>query len=154
MSVSWKNALVVALFIAGLVGSSRTAAAGTVRVLPATPTVDDSVRVVASVGFSSMCWTNLSYSCDRVGADTLSLTIDIQYCGGGPSCICAQFPITFARTCVFGRLPAGTHVAMLIEHHVNPSDPIASSTTTRAFTVDASVPAVRPSWGRLKIAYR
>ena len=141
--------LVVALLSLG----SRSAAA-TLTILPPAPTADDSVEVRGATGFANTCWSVAGYACTRVGADTLNLTMDLQYCRGRESCVCADFPTLFVRICNFGPLPAGNYVARLIENHINPSDPISSSTVTQVFTVGQSVPTLRRSWGRVKTVYR
>ena len=131
-----------------------TRANAIVSISPVQPTAQDTVTVVAVDGFSSLCWNDVGQSCDSTRPDTLAVTVDVQYCDGGPPCNCGQFPQGYRRACSFGRLLPGSYVAIFTEHHLNSADPKPSFTQSLRFSVGASTPALRRTWGELKQHYR
>ena len=129
-------------------------AAGAVTVLPTEPTTADTVMVTARVDFPMGCWTIQDQACATGAPGSLAITLDVQYCGGYPSCFCSEFPVTFYRTCKFGPLPAGLYTVLFTEHHINPYDTLQDYTETASFVVTAPTPILRRSWARLKAIYR
>lgn len=139
--------------VLGVVAGAPTIAA-TIVIEPASPGPADSVHVTVYSGYSMGCWTSLGTECSTGPADTLQVTGRTQYCDGGPPCPCPMMPIVLVRRCVFGPLAPGDYVVRFTEIHVNPADPFATSTQAQDFTVGASTPATRRSWGRLKLIHR
>jgi len=133
--------------------SIESAAAG-IAISPAQPTAQDSVKAIVQSGFPALCWHDVGQTCSMDQPDTLSVTVDVDYCNGGPPCNCGQFPHGYQRSCNFGTLPAGSYVARFTELHRNPDDPIHTFTQSLRFTVGASTPTLRRTWGKLKAHYR
>jgi hypothetical protein len=136
-------------------GLSGAASAGSISISPASPSSTDSITATVRGGFYNRCWNNPSQaSCSMIQPDTLLIQVSVNYCGGSPSCVCADMPFDYARACKAAPLAPGTYVARFVELHVNPADPLPSATTTVQFTVSESTPTLRRSWGVLKSMYR
>lgn len=126
-----------------------------VHVSPAYPTSADTLTVAVAGDFTSRCWEPADIaSCSRSMPETLSIVIEVQYCRGLPGCACAQLPFQATRSCRFGPLPPGSYVARCVELHVNPADPIPTSTALVPFTVTGTTQAAHRTWGTLKLLYR
>jgi len=144
--------IVAALCIAGVLWAS--VALASITISPPLPSADDSVRVNVGIGFSMMCWSPGATRCDLIGGNTLRVAVEIQYCGGHPTCNCLMVPIGFVRTCNFGPLPEGSYVAEFIVTRLNPDDPLTYPPQFVNFNVGGPTPALRRTWGALKQIYR
>ncbi len=143
---NWAIALAVAVLV-----FTPSRAGSTIFVSPANPTEADTLRITVSQGFSGSCWRNVDHACLAVRADTLEIVASIQYCEGQPSCLCADVPSSYAFTCVVGRLPHAAYRVFFHEVRLNWADPRPVRVEGLRFTVGASTPATRTTWGRLKI---
>lgn len=152
-ALSFGGRVFAGLVLVTLVGWAGVARAE-IRVLPATPTETDSVRVTVESGFLTTCWDLEAQQCLGWSADTLEVGSAIQFCMGESSCVCGQFPWTYTFTCPVGRLSRGTYVVRFREQHINLADPVASFTQLLTFSVSESTPTARATWGRLKSLYR
>jgi hypothetical protein len=149
--------LAVFLAVTLLAGSAmlvRPALAAEISIDPPSPTVGDSVKVVVKNSFATLCWSVLETSCSSAPADSMYVIVDVNYCGGAPSCVCGLFPQDYQRLCNFGLLPAGSYVAAFFENHINPFDPLSSFVIALPFTVTGPTPVVRRTWGKVKAHYR
>ncbi len=124
------------------------------NVVPSQPVVGDSVRTVANGVFGMMCWTLTGQTCAIVPGDTLSFTVDVDYCEGLPGCTCVLLVVYYERVCNFGPLPAGTYTVKFTERHSSPYDTEPTTTSLLTFTVTGATPARQPSWGRIRVLYR
>ncbi len=149
-----RKLLLLALVAGSLVGLLSQPAAASITIIPPQPTVQDSVKVKVYSQFPMACWRDLSQDCRDCLSDTLSVTVDVDYCHGRPSCICAAFPYSYQRVCNFGLLPAGTYTVTFTELHSNVYDPISTFTQSVRFVVSNVTPTRTTTWGRLKLLYR
>ena len=141
------------ILFASSVGFFTRPATAMLTIVPAEPSVQDSVTVKVESGFLSLCWHDAEQECNSSRPDTLSITVDVDYCGGAPSCRCAELPHGYKRTCNFGLLPAGSYTAIFTELHSSVYDPIATFNQTVHFAVNTITPVLQHTWGTLKLYY-
>jgi hypothetical protein len=153
--MSWQGrALGLALLIAGVSAAGRASAM--LSVAPTNPTTNSTIVVTVGNNFGQPCWSLDLMTCGEISPDTLAVVASATFCNGDPDCNCIDFPpISLRRSCSFGQLAAGTHVAKYTELHLGVNDQMKIYTQTLAFSVqDVGTPVARRSWGSLKCRYR
>ena len=132
------------------------AAESYITLTPSLPTSADSLHVVAEELFSGgHCWQVDSTTCSIAAPDSVLVTAHIQFCDGSPGgCPCTHMSVPLRVACDFGPLAPGSYRVVYQERHLNPIDPRHFPTHVLPFTVSATTPVMRRSWGRLKAIYR
>lgn len=117
-------------------------------VIPAHPTVGDSVSIRVAGFFPDACWSVQPAVCGW------GFNIRVEGIDRWPNPpYCAQVTVDYADTCRYGVLPAGNYQVVFIENGTSSRAPSPESRTLN-FTVSDATPARRTSWGQLKIIYR
>ncbi len=125
-----------------------------ITVCPSHPTSADSIRVVGSSFDTDGSWTVVDAACVGLHVDTLTAILDVNWCNGRGDCQHGDLIVRYDKLCVFPPLPPGSYVAQYIERHLNIYDPQATYAVYQPFTVEASTPTLRRTWGSLKSVYR
>ena len=144
----------IAIFLTTPALCLSTAARAALSIFPAQPTSGDSIAVTVGSRFPSECWHVVGQVCSFDRPETLQVVVDVDYCHGYPGCACSQLPYTYQESCTFGPLPAGSYVAAFAERRLNPSDPEPPEVESVQFWVRGLTPALRHTWGSMKIFYR
>ena len=93
-----------------------------VGVIPANPTVSDSVAIIVSGEFNDGCWSPGPGQCGEVEGFTISSMIyAVDYWQPGWDCVMMLVPYSFR--CEYGRLEAGHYVVNVVEEHESMRDP-------------------------------
>ena len=135
--------------------SAAAVLASPIKVSPAQPTNQDTVRVTVSGSFPSVCWNFVgAATCQAGQPDTIVIQVPVIFCNSVYQCRCADEPGGYSRVCTFALLAAGNYVVAFTEVHSVPFDPLPTVQAFAQFTVSNSTPTVRRSWGALKASYR
>ena len=122
------------------------------EVVPAHPTIADSVSVRVEGQFLDGCWLPSPVDCGLVFGATITIhehaTDHWQ-----PGSVCPLVLMTYSATCRYGRLPAGPYRVVLNETHDSRRDPLPQQQSL-TFIVSDATPVRLSSWARLKLLYR
>jgi hypothetical protein len=150
-----KRLVMIAALLLGVGLGSAPAWGARISISPSLPSSMDSIKVTVRGVLASGCWDDPGQaSCSMIQPDTLLIQVSVNYWCDFPGCRCSLDLINYVRACTVAPLAPGTYVAKFVELHINPADPLPTVTTTAQLTVSESTPALRRSWGVLKLLYR
>ena len=144
--------LAVLPLLAGLFACPAFAAITTLEVIPAHPTISDSVFIRVGGQYLDGCWAPGAVDCGVVSGNFVAIrehAVDHWQPGGA----CALVIMTYSAVCPYGRLPAGQYQVVLTETHDSLRDPFQQQRTL-TFVVSDATPVRAASWARLKLLYR
>ena len=123
-----------------------------IQVIPANPTVADSVDVRVTGLFLDGCWSVGPADC---GLASNSISIAVYAADSWqPGVTCLLLIVDYDETCHYGRLPAGDYHIVFTEFHLSLRDPNPRQASLDFSVGSGPTPAARTTWGRLKALYR
>jgi len=144
----------VAVGVAVCVCAAMPAAADLtlVRLMPAEPTEDDTVRVLVRGLFLDDCWSIHVSSCGTGPGDD-SLAIDVYAVDAWPAMTCHQAFVPYGFECDYGQLPVGHYLIPVTEHRDSSRYP-PFDWVDLEFDVEPSTASEGTTWGRIRALYR
>ena len=123
-----------------------------VRLMPAEPTEDDTVRILVHGLFLDDCWSIQASSCGTAPGDD-SLAIDVYAVDSWPGGNCQMAFVPYGFECDYGRLPVGHYLIPVTEHRDSLRYPPLEWVDVE-FDVEPNTPLESMTWGRIRALYR
>jgi hypothetical protein len=145
-------ALAVLPALIGLLTCPAAAEITVLEVVPAHPTIADSVSIRVEGQFLDGCWNPSPVDCGLVSGTSITIHEHVAD-HWQPGSSCPLVLMTYSARCVYGRLPAGQYRVVLNETHDSLRDPLPQQRSL-IFTVSDATPVRLSSWARIKLLYR
>jgi hypothetical protein len=143
--------LAILLLVAALPVATRARATISVlEVIPAQPTIADSVSIHVAGYYPNGCWHPGPVVCGFLAGHSISIS---EHAVEDTMRFCPLIVPEYGATCEYGRLPAGIYQVVFTETHTSVHDPLPQQRTLN-FRVSDATPTRLKTWGRLKLLYR